>query len=160
MHMRVSLDTLEFFVTLILPLLSTIKITDATKLIPSPSVYVSVWVPGPVPAKWKHDYSFPDFVSKDEAFPSLSKQSVTSHWQKSPCVGSYQSTAPSLLMAVSLSVLSEMFPACSARSMGSVSKQKADRRRHRPPLFLLLQAAGGLLNLRIQRYLKWYLRSW
>lgn len=40
-----------FFVTLILPLLSPITMTDATELIPSPSVYISIWVPGPVPAK-------------------------------------------------------------------------------------------------------------
>lgn len=48
-HMRVSLDILEFFVTLILSLLSPINITGATELIPSPSVYISIWVPGPVP---------------------------------------------------------------------------------------------------------------
>lgn len=80
---------------LTLPVFLLIKITDTTKLFPSPCVYICTWVAGPVPATWKQEYLFPDFVFKDEAPPSLS---ICDFTDKSP--RSYQSTASSLLMAI------------------------------------------------------------
>lgn len=68
--MRDTQHILEYFVILTLPVFSLIKMTDTTELFPGPSVYISIWVAGPVPATRKHEYLFPDF--KDEALPSIS----------------------------------------------------------------------------------------
>lgn len=72
MCIRDSQVILEYFVILTLPGFLLIKITDTSKLFPSPCVYICTWVAGPVPAKWQQEYLFPDFAFKDEALPSLS----------------------------------------------------------------------------------------